>query len=129
MLEPLVDARAISGLTEVLIARAVAVEPTIRAERELFVPLARAYFRDRDRALAGAAVPLTTLLLEAARTILDHRIEQRLHGASASWFPDEVRLDRRIGELLTGAGRLPPDRAARLAGAILGAAREPAVAA
>jgi hypothetical protein len=115
MLEPMVDARAISGLAEVLIARAVAVEPAIRAERELFVPLARAYFRDRDRALAGPAVPLTTLLLEAARTILDHRIAERLD-------PGAARLPRRIDDLLTGAGRLAPDRAGRLAAAILWAA-------
>ena len=118
MMEPLVDARAISDLAETLIRRAVAEEPAIRAERDLFVPLARAYFRDRERALTGAAVPLTTLMLEAARTILDHRLAERL-SAGAGPGP---RLHRVVTEALTGPGHLPPDRAERLAGTIVGAA-------
>lgn len=128
MLEPVVDARAISDLAKALIERAAAAEPAIRAERDLFRPLARAYFRDRERALAGVAAPLTTLMLEAARIIWDHWIEETMRwgGPLPADPARRVRGDARIQgllvEVLTGTGHLPPERAGRLADAIAGAA-------
>jgi hypothetical protein len=126
MLEPAVDARAMSDLARALIERAAAVEPAIRAERDLFRPLARAYFQDRERALAGVAAPLTTLMLEAARMIWDHLIEQTMRWGGP-WPSDparrlrgDARIHQVITEVLTGTGHLPRDRADRLADAIVG---------
>jgi hypothetical protein len=127
MLEPVVDAHAMSNLAKTLIERAAAAEPTIRAERELFHPLAQAYFRDRERALAGVAAPLTTLMLESARAIWDHLIEQTMR-RGGPWPTDpsrnlhaDAQIHRIITEVLTGTGHLPPERADRLADAIAGA--------
>jgi hypothetical protein len=126
MLEPVVDARAISDLAKALIDRAVAAEPAIRAERDLFRPLARAYFRDRERALAGVAAPLTTLMLEAARRIWDHLIEETIRWGGP-WPADpsrrlrgDTRIHGLVTEVLTGTGHLPPERVGRLADAIAG---------
>lgn len=129
MLEPVVDACAISDLAGALIERAAAAEPTIRAERDLFHPLTRAYFRDRERALAGVAAPLTTLMLEAARMIWDHLIEETMRWGGP-WPADpsgrlhgDARIHHVIMEVLTGTGHLPPERAERLADAVTGGAR------
>ena len=127
MLEPVVDARAISDLAKTLIERAAAAEPAIRAERDLFHPLVEAYFRDRERALAGVAAPLTTLLLEAARLIWDHLIEQTIR-FGGPWPTDparrlhgDIRIHRLLTEVLVGVGHLPPEQAESLADAIAGA--------
>jgi hypothetical protein len=127
MLEPVVNARAISDLAKALIERATTAEPTIRAERDLFRPLARAYFRDRERALAGVAAPLTTLMLESSRLIWDHLIEETMR-RGGPWPTDpsrhlrgDARIHQIVTEVLTTTGHLPPERAGRLADAIAGA--------
>jgi hypothetical protein len=128
MLEPVVNARAISDLASRLIDRAAAAEPSLRAERELFEALSRAYFRDRERALAGVAAPRTTLLLEAARQICDHLVEESLRwGTPMPVDPvprlrGDARIHRVITGVLTGSGHLPRERADRLADAITGPA-------
>jgi hypothetical protein len=134
MLEPVVNPRAITDLAGLLIDRAAAGEPAIHAERDLFEPLARAYFRDRGRALAGAAPPLTTLMLETARTILDHLIDEAVR--SGGPFPAtparRLRGDAGVHRVISGVltEHLPPDRADRLADALTGTAaprNDPAV--
>ncbi|GAA2552169.1 hypothetical protein GCM10010435_23030 [Winogradskya consettensis] len=131
MLEPVVDARVISTLAEALIGRAG--ESVAWGERDLFRPLARAYFRDRARALGGAGVPFTTLMLEAARVIADRLVEEALRpggpglsgldsgAAGPGWLlRGDARTHRVIVEVLTGAGGWAPDRAFRLADLITG---------
>ncbi|WP_203842087.1 hypothetical protein [Winogradskya humida] len=134
----MVDSRAISRLAEALIKRA-----GVESERDLFRVLARAYFRDRERALGGADVPFTTLMLEAARMISDHLIEVALRpggpgfrgldlggagldgaglGGAGRLLSGDVRVHSIIVEVLTGAGRWAPGRALRLADAIAGPA-------
>ena len=124
ILEPAIDTRAISDLAEVLIRRIAAAEPAVRAERDLFRPLARAYFRDRERALSGAAVPRTTLMLETARIIWDHLVAEAIrHGHAWPGDPSRrLRGDARLHHVIsrTLAGALPPVDAERLAGEITG---------
>ncbi|MFI5933961.1 hypothetical protein [Actinoplanes sp. NPDC051494] len=118
MLEPAINPRDVSDLAATLVERAAACDPAIHAERDLFDTLARAYFRDRERALAGPAVPFTTLMLEAARMISDHRLEEAMrHGTP----PRPLSGDARVHHVITGVlDRLPPERAFQLADAITG---------
>jgi hypothetical protein len=127
MLEPLVNARVISELAARLLDRGAAAEPSLRAEREFFEALSRAYFRDRERALAGVAAPRTTLLLEVARQIWDHLVEESLRWGSPvpadplTRLRGDARIHRIITSVLTGTGHLPRERAERLTRAITGA--------
>jgi len=129
MLAPMVDARAITGLAGELIDRAAAGDPGVRAERDLFQPLARAYFRDRDRALAGPAAPLTTLMLETARRICDHLVEETLRwggpwpATPAQRLRGDARIHQVITDVLTTTGHLPPEHADRLAASVTGIPR------
>jgi hypothetical protein len=120
-LEPAVDARTIADLADVLIERAMIAEPALRAERDLSGLLKQAYFRDRERALSGVSTPLTTLMLETARMIWDHLIDEAArHGGPWPGTPsrllrNDARVHRVITLVLTRTGHLPPARAARLA--------------
>ncbi|AGL17038.1 hypothetical protein L083_3528 [Actinoplanes sp. N902-109] len=121
----MVTPAAICVLASELIDRAATGEPAVRAERELFEPLAEAYFRDRSRALAGAAPPLTTLLLEASRAIWDHLVADAIrHGGpvprSAS---SRLRYDAGVRTVLADvlSGHLPGERTDRVVDAITAA--------
>lgn len=126
MLEPVVDEQAISVLAEALISRAAEAEPALLAERDLFDVLARAYFRDRSRALAGVAAPFTTLMLESARAVWDCLIDDALRRGvplprdPGRWLRGDGRVHRAVLEVLTDTGHLPWQRATRIADAVTG---------
>lgn len=126
MLEPAVSTQAVSALAKALLDRAAAADPTVRAERDLFRPLARAYFRDRERALAGVATPLTTLMLEASRRVWDHLVDSAIRWGRPvpadplPYLAHDYAVHDILTEVLTHHGRLTPARAARLATAVAG---------
>jgi len=155
-----VDERAVAELGGLLLERFGEVEPAVAGEAPLWPALTEAYFRDRERALAGvstggslkfglddAAILITPLALEAARTVWAYLVEEaakrgvdwsigttrRLFGRRPAEAGPELtapppeltaaqwrHVHELIVEVLTGPGKIPADRAGLLADAVVG---------